>query len=164
MPGFYVHYIFAPAIDIAGDMRTGLCVDEEYTSVGSLLFVSTPSHLLSDYTAYWSYGEYAMGPLHQTWRAMGRAADYYSNVRSEVTPSSMRELGGPVFMECYVYAGYDGNLDFYVRTSTTRPMHRFTHYVLEISEPENWWQARHYRLVRRVDCAEWQRMPDHMRR
>ena len=121
MPGHYVHFIFAPAMEIEGEIRAGPSYEENYRTLGSILFVSVASHSLSDYLAYVSEAEYGMGPLHQTWQAIGTAADVYPHVRSEVTMSSMRALAGPVFTEGYAFADYTGNVDLYVRSSRSMP-------------------------------------------
>ena len=159
MPGHYVHFIFAPAMEIEGEIRAGPSYEENYRTLGSILFVSVASHSLSDYLAYVSEAEYGMGPLHQTWQSIGTAADVYPHVRSEVTMSSMRALAGPVFTEGYAFADYTGNVDLYVRASRSMPMCRYVHYALDAREPAYWWSARRSRLVGRVDRPDWEWTP-----
>ena len=160
MPGYYVHSIFAPAMEIAGQLRAGISHEGNYMTRGSILFVSTTSHELSDYLAYASEAEYGMGPLHQTWRSIGTAADVYPLVRRQVTMSSMRELAGPVFTEGYAFADYTGNVDLYVRGSTSMPTCRYTHYMIDAREPTRWWSARRCRLIGRVYRQDWEWTPD----
>ena len=161
MPGHYVHSICAPAMEIEGQLRAGTSHEGIYVTRGSILFVSTRSQRLSDYLAYVSEAEYGMGPLHQTWRSIGTAADVYPLVRRQVTMSSMRELAGPVFTEGYAFADYTGNVDLYVRASRSMPMCRYMHYMLDAREPTHWWSARRCWLIGRVDRLDWERTPDY---
>ena len=159
MPGFFVHSIMAPAIEVGGRLYPGLSNVADYTSVGTLLFVSTRTQRLSDYDMYHSYEEYSMGPFGRQWELVGTARNYLGHTEDEVTMESMRDLAGDIHTEGYAFSCAEGGVDFYVRGSMNSPSSRYAHYKLDVEKPDDFWRAETYEFVTRLDRPEWARGP-----
>ena len=178
MPGYFVHFIYAPLLDVEGEFRMTLPafvpspdVEGEFrmalsdegdnTTVGSVLYESTGSHMLRDYRMYVSSLEYVTGPIHAFWRRVGTAngRSLRPGADGPVTYLGILLLAGVVFTEGYAFAAYDGGLDLYVRTSETMPQSRFMHYALDVDVSRDWWRAREWRLLGSIDVPEWQWTP-----
>ena len=159
MPGHFVHCIMAPAIDVGGRVYPGLSNAADYASVGTLLFISTSAHRLSQYEVFHSYAEYGFGPFGEQWELLGTAQTYLGCVDRLVTMRSMIDLVGAIHMEGYVFSAGDETSDFYVRASTNRPVFRYAHYKIAIADPGQFWRARGYTFVERADKPEWAHRP-----
>ena len=94
-----------------------------------------------------------MSPWSQQWVHLGNVLDYYFQGDGAVAHND--EIAGPVHLEGYAFLNYDGKVDLYVRATFSRPTMRFAHYKLDVQDPAEFWRARHYMFMGRIDRPEW---------
>ena len=157
MPGHHVHAIIVPAHDVEGDLCFGLEGDGAYRSVGTIMLMSTPSHRLSQYELFHSYAEFSMGPFSRSWHRLGTyESEYGYNDELHLNPLTMISLFEHIHTDIYVFfAGYDDQLDLYVKSAMTRPVITWSHYKVPGRDPGEFWNAPHYVFIKTMDMAEW---------
>ena len=153
--GHFVHCVFAPAIEVGGRRYPGLSNAAPYSSVGTLLFVSTAAHRMTEYEIYHSYVEYSMGPFDHQWEYVGTVWSYLGHTEDEVTMESMQRVAGVMYTERYAFGDINGGVDVYVRGSKSSFPHRYAHYKLGVDDPVHFWRAESYKFVNRVVWPFW---------
>jgi len=142
----YLHIVTLPGRCPPDPEQLSADGEEGNATEGMLLFMSTSSHRLCDYIVCHSVEEYGMGFALDTWRYRGTLG---SN-GFPVGVSSTYELAGPVHTEGFLFKNASGYVDLYVRASISIPRHRFAHYQLNVSEPDQFWKASVYRYIETV--------------
>ena len=87
-----------------------------------------------------------MGFALDTWR-------YRCTLGSNGFPdgvSSTYDFAGPVHTEDFLFKNANGYVDLYLCASISIPRHRFAHYHLNVSEPDQFWKASVYQYIKTV--------------
>ena len=152
MPGHFVHFLFSPAYTIHDDplIFPDACVSNA-EGAGNLLFISTPSHTLLEYTVYHSYSDYAMGPFFRRWQRLGSVERYYGLTAAQYN----EEVAGLTHLEGHCFASFSGGVALYSRPSAQLPPHLFNHYRLSIGDPIEFWNAWKVEYAGPVERPEW---------
>ena len=176
MPGYHVHCFMTPAVYEA---RSGIiCPAGRVSGVhyysGMLLFMSDRSHQVAQYDVYHSYSNMALGPFSQSYSLLGKIETVYApgtlpelseaqkamsirEIKIDPRMNAIRDIcgyGAPIH-QIWAFKTHGGGLDVYVQTIGQAPPDVFSHYHVNVTEPEDWWRAMEYTYVGMVSKKEW---------
>ena len=173
MPGYHVHSFFTAAVyDQDGRPIPAGLAEFEMAYAGVLLFMSDPSQNPANYDVYWSLSNVALGPFSQAYHFLGKVREFYAIqpgpmqrnlaavAREGLSDGLVRMIrmlcgyGKPIH-QFWAFSNPQGSLDLYVQTMGQRPADVFSHYRLEVADPNEWWRAQSYQYVGSVCMPDW---------
>ena len=147
----YVHFVAAPGRALVAPPPANSEADS-YIADGSVLFMSTRTHLLSDYIVLHSTEEFGLGLALNSWRYRGCIGANGLSIASK----SLYDMVDPMYNEGFLLGRSDGYVELYFRLSGSFPRDLFALYNLNCRQPEHWWSAtvwEYERHVRRPDLV-----------
>ena len=176
MPGYHVHCFMTPAVYEAksGSIYPAGRVSGFTFFNGMLLFMSDRSHQMDQYEVYHSYANIAFGPFSQSYAPLGKLGTVYPpgklpELSQAQKAMSIREIkldprmhairtvcgyGAPIH-QIWAFKTHGGGLDVYVQTIGQAPADCFSHYHVNITEPEDWWRAKEYTYIGMIQNKAW---------
>ena len=149
-----------------------LLADFELPYAGALLFMSDPSQHLANYDVYHTMSNASLGPFSQSYVLLGKVHEVYAvlpglspqnrvaSAREVLLGARLRQIrtlcgyGKPIH-QMWAFSNPHGSLDLYVQTMGQRPPDVFSHYMLQVAEPADWWRARSYDFIDVVSMPDW---------
>ena len=138
-----------------GRIYAGTGMHGGYDTQGTIIIVSTPSHVLRDYAVYTSDGVWTMSPQQNDWSYQGTVRDAFRNPEKKPKRRNLERLLGTC-SEYFCFGNYEGCVSMYVRLTNQCPANRYALYELrDVSDPIDFWRAGSMRFQGRYVMHGW---------